>query len=47
MSRKKEDVAPAASHQGGISKNGKFDVKINGKIYNVEFAGQNVLVNGD
>ena len=47
MSRKKEDVAPAASHQNGISKNGKFDVKINGKIYNVEFAGQNVLVNGD
>lgn len=47
MSRKKEDVAPAASHQSGISKNGKFDVKINGKIYNVEFAGQNVLVNGD
>lgn len=47
MSRKKEDVTPAASHQGGISKNGKFDVKINGKIYNVEFAGQNVLVNGD
>ena len=47
MSRKKEDVAPAASHQNGISKNGKFDVKINGKIYSVEFAGQNVLVNGD
>ena len=47
MSRKKEDVAPAASHQSSISKNGKFDVKINGKIYNVEFAGQNVLVNGD
>ena len=47
MSRKKEDVAPAASHQSGASKNGKFDVKINGKIYNVEFAGQNVLVNGD
>ena len=47
MSRKKEDVAPAASHQSGISKNGKFDVKINGKIYSVEFAGQNVLVNGD
>lgn len=47
MSRKKEDVAPAASYQSGISKNGKFDVKINGKIYNVEFAGQNVLVNGD
>ena len=47
MSRKKEDVAPAASHQRGISKNGKFDVKINGKIYSVEFAGQNVLVNGD
>ena len=47
MSRKKEDVAPAVSHQNGISKNGKFDVKINGKIYNVEFAGQNVLVNGD
>ena len=47
MSRKKEDVAPATSHQNGISKNGKFDVKINGKIYNVEFAGQNVLVNGD
>ena len=47
MSRKKEDVAPAASHQSGASKNGKFDVKINGKIYNGEFAGQNVLVNGD
>ena len=47
MSRKKEDVAPAASHQSSISKNGKFDVKINGKIYSVEFAGQNVLVNGD
>ena len=47
MSRKKEDVAPAASHQNSISKNGKFDVKINGKIYSVEFAGQNVLVNGD
>lgn len=47
MSRKKEDVTPAASHQSGISKNGKFDVKINGKIYSVEFAGQNVLVNGD
>lgn len=47
MSRKKEDVAPAASHQSGASKNGKFDVKINGKIYSVEFAGQNVLVNGD
>ncbi|WP_297922075.1 biotin/lipoyl-containing protein [uncultured Campylobacter sp.] len=47
MSRKKEDVAPAASHQNGNSKNGKFDVKINGKIYSVEFAGQNVLVNGD
>jgi len=47
MSRKKEDVAPAASHQNGISKNGKFDIKINGKIYSVEFAGQNVLVNGD
>ena len=47
MSRKKEDVAPAASQQSGISKDGKFDVKINGKIYNVEFAGQNVLVNGD
>lgn len=47
MSRKKEDVAPAESHQSGISKNGKFDVKINGKIYSVEFAGQNVLVNGD
>ena len=47
MSRKKDDVAPAASHQSGISKNGKFDVKVNGKIYNVEFAGQNVLVNGD
>ena len=47
MSRKKEDAAPAASHQNGISKNGKFDVKINGKIYSVEFAGQNVLVNGD
>lgn len=47
MSRKKEDAAPAASHQSGTSKNGKFDIKINGKIYNVEFAGQNVLVNGD
>ena len=47
MSRKKEDVAPAASYQSSISKNGKFDVKINGKIYSVEFAGQNVLVNGD
>ncbi len=47
MSRKKEDVAPAASHQSGASKNGKFDIKINGKIYSVEFAGQNVLVNGD
>ena len=47
MSRKKEDVAPAASHQSSISKNGKFDVKINGKIYSVKFAGQNVLVNGD
>ena len=47
MIRKKEDAAPAVSHQSGISKNGKFDVKINGKIYNVEFAGQNVLVNGD
>lgn len=47
MSRKKEDVAPSASHQSSISKNGKFDIKINGKIYSVEFAGQNVLVNGD
>lgn len=47
MSRKKEDAAPVASHQSGTSKNGKFDIKINGKIYNVEFAGQNVLVNGD
>lgn len=47
MSRKKEDVAPSASHQSSISKNGKFDVKINGKIYSIEFAGQNVLVNGD
>ena len=46
MIRKKEDAAPAACARSA-SKGGKCDVKINGKIYSVEFVGQNVLVNGD
>lgn len=46
MIRKKEDATPAACTRS-ISKGGKCDVKINGKIYSVEFVGQNVLVNGD
>ncbi len=46
MIRKKEDAAPAACARS-TSKGGKCDVKINGKIYSVEFVGQNVLVNGD
>ena len=46
MIRKKEDATPAACARSA-SKGGKCDVKINGKIYSVEFVGQNVLVNGD
>ena len=46
MIRKKEDATPAACARSA-SKGGKCDVKINGKIYSVEFVGENVLVNGD
>ena len=46
MTRKKEDAMPAACARS-TSKGGKCDVKINGKIYSVEFVGENVLVNGD